>query len=247
MGSGTVGIAPGTTTLRLPDGTVIAVADWSDRDQWGSVDFVPRVGDFYSTPRDAFSYARSQTVSGSGRIATWTDSSLPRPGHMGLPQAFEFLVFAWRAAVVAPREVIESDAAQVFFETTAVRFDYNQKTRAVSTLADLLRVTPLKPPEEEIPGAPSMAPPAGIGRAPGPRQPQPPPGAPGRTHDQLDKAYMGRTFVLPIRVQENLGFAGIVEPQHRPACDALAVTLAHLGVDMTVRVYLSGLWKESVY
>jgi len=129
-----------------------------------------------------------------------------------------------------------------------VLFSYNHKVRAESTLAELLRVVTLKPPQDEAPGAVPPQPPVGVGRALRPRQQRPaavhahnpPPAVP-------DKAYTGRVFTLPIDIRERLAFECVVEPQCGISWDALAITLGHVGTDMFVRIFLSGLYQEPVY
>lgn len=86
---GTVGVAPGTSTLALADGTVIELADWIDDRYYGTV----QLSNGQSTPVEAFSAGRSQQIPGGTRTMTRVDTNIPRPGPNGLPQAFAMLVY----------------------------------------------------------------------------------------------------------------------------------------------------------
>lgn len=87
--NGTVGVAPGTSTLVLQDGTVIALADWIDDRYYGTV----QLGNGLQNPVEAFSASRSQQIPGGTRTMTQVDTNIPRPGPNGLPQAFAMLVY----------------------------------------------------------------------------------------------------------------------------------------------------------
>jgi hypothetical protein len=86
---GTVGVAPGTSTLVLADGTVIELADWIDDRYYGTV----QLSNGQGTPVEAFSAGRSQQIPGGTRTMTRVDTNVPRPGPNGLPQAFAMLVY----------------------------------------------------------------------------------------------------------------------------------------------------------
>lgn len=236
-----VSVRPGVTTVTV-GGESIALTDWVDRDHWGTVDFTARAR---SSPLDAFGYMQSQAVAGASRYATLADTSIPRAGWAGLPQGHRFLVFAWRAVAIAPSNVVRCDAAQSFFATTMVQFIYNDRVRAESTLADLLRIVVLPSPQDETPGAVPPQPFAGVGQAVHPRQQHPvavhnpPPMAP-------DKPHTGRVFTLAIDIREHLAFECRVRPQCEISWDALAITLGHVGTDMSVRIFLSGLYQTPV-
>lgn len=88
---GTVGIAPGTTTLVLPDGSVIALADWIDDKFFGAAQF--NNGD--SGQREVFQNGRSQQIPGGTRTMTSVDTNVPRTGDSGLPKDWEFLNYGW--------------------------------------------------------------------------------------------------------------------------------------------------------
>lgn len=88
---GTVGVAPSTTTLTLPDGTAVALADWIDDKLYGTVQL--QTGQ--STPVEAFSSGRSQAIPGGARVQTRVDTNIPRNGDSGLPKDWEMLVYGW--------------------------------------------------------------------------------------------------------------------------------------------------------
>lgn len=90
MSMGTVGVAPGTTTFTLQDGTVIALADWIDDRYFGVV----QLSNGQATPVEAFSAGRSQQIPGGTRSMTNVDTNIPRAGSNGLPQAYEMLIFS---------------------------------------------------------------------------------------------------------------------------------------------------------
>jgi hypothetical protein len=87
--TGTVGVAPGTSTLVLPDGSVIELADWIDDRYFGTV----QLNNGQNTPVDAFSAGRSQQIPNGTRTMTKVDTNIPRPGPNGLPQAYAMLVY----------------------------------------------------------------------------------------------------------------------------------------------------------
>lgn len=235
--AGSVGIAPGSTTIRLPDGTIIAIADWTDRDHWATVDIR---ADYTGQPLDAFACGLGQIIPGSDRFVTKADYSLPRAGYAGLPQSYEFLIFGWRAAAIGPRDLIACDAAQVFFATTAVAFRYRERTRAELPLSELLRSPPAPYPQtdEQPVGVPSTpAPNVGV------------PAARSQTPVDAGEPFaplIGRTFVLPIRIQEQLSFSCEITPQDGLAIDAIRLTLRHVGAVLSLRFFFSGLYKTPV-
>lgn len=90
MSMGTVGVAPGTTTFTLQDGTVIQLSDWIDDRIYNTV----QLSNNQSTPLECFGAGVSQQIPGGTRTLTNADTNLQRPGSTGLPQAYEMLVFA---------------------------------------------------------------------------------------------------------------------------------------------------------
>lgn len=90
MSMGTVGVAPGTTTFTLQDGTVISLADWIDDRLYGTI----QLNNAQATPTECFSAALSQQIPNGTRMLTRSDTNLIRAGSNGLPQAYEMLIFS---------------------------------------------------------------------------------------------------------------------------------------------------------
>jgi hypothetical protein len=86
---GTVGVAPGTSTLTLADGTSIALSDWIDDKFYGSV----QLSNAFNQLIEAFSTGRSQAIPGGARNQARVDTNIPRQGENGLPKDWEMLVF----------------------------------------------------------------------------------------------------------------------------------------------------------
>lgn len=93
---GKVGIAPGTTTLQLPGGKTIALADWIDDKHWTTIEL--ENGD--NDTLNGFSSGRSQQVTGGTRTNTLVDTNVPRNGDSGLPKDWEFMVYGWALEVM---------------------------------------------------------------------------------------------------------------------------------------------------
>jgi len=89
--SGMVGTAPSTTTLTLPDGSTIALADWIDDKLYGSA----QLTNGQTSPLEIFSTGRSQPIPGGIRVQTGVDTNIPRNGDTGLPKDWEMLVYGW--------------------------------------------------------------------------------------------------------------------------------------------------------
>jgi len=90
MSMGTVGVAPGTTTFTLQDGTVISLADWIDDRVFSTI----QLSNGQSGSLECFGAGLSQQIPGGTRTLTSADTNLQRPGSNGLPQAYELLVFS---------------------------------------------------------------------------------------------------------------------------------------------------------
>jgi len=88
---GYVGVAPGTTTITLPDGTTVALSDWIDDKLYGTV----QLNNGQTNEIIAFSNGRSQPIPGGTRIQTRADTNIPRNGETGLPKDWEMLVYGW--------------------------------------------------------------------------------------------------------------------------------------------------------
>jgi len=94
--SGKVGIAPGTTTLTLPNGVTVALGDWIDDKHWTTIEL--ENGD--NDTLNAFSSGRSQQITGGSRTNTLVDTNVPRNGDSGLPKDWEFYVYGWAMEVM---------------------------------------------------------------------------------------------------------------------------------------------------
>jgi hypothetical protein len=88
--AGTVGVAPGTTTLQLDDGSVIQLVDYIDDKHWGTCEW--STGD--TSAISVFSAALSQAIPGGTRPLFRVDTNIPRSGDNGLPQSWEFYVYS---------------------------------------------------------------------------------------------------------------------------------------------------------
>lgn len=86
---GSVGVAPGTSTLTLPDGSSIALSDWIDDKFYGTVQFA----NAFNQLVEGFSTGRSQQIPGGTRNQLRVDTNIPRQGENGLPKDWEMLVF----------------------------------------------------------------------------------------------------------------------------------------------------------
>lgn len=93
---GAVGVAPSTTTLDLPDGSTIALADWIDDKFYSTV----QLNNGQTTPVIAFMNTRSQQVAGGTRISTRVDTNIPRSGANGVPKDWEMLVYGLSVMIV---------------------------------------------------------------------------------------------------------------------------------------------------
>jgi hypothetical protein len=87
--AGTVGVAPGTTTLTLPNGQTVAISDWIDDKLYSTV----QITNNQTSPVEAFTAGRSQPIPGGQRASTRVDTNIPRNGDSGLPQSWEMYVY----------------------------------------------------------------------------------------------------------------------------------------------------------
>lgn len=93
---GAVGVAPSTTTIDLPDGSTIALADWIDDKFYSTV----QLNNGQNTPVIAFMNTLSQPIAGGTRISTRVDTNIPRSGSNGLPKDWEMLVYGISVMIV---------------------------------------------------------------------------------------------------------------------------------------------------
>lgn len=87
--AGTVGVAPGTTTITMPNGQTVSIEDWIDDKLYSTVQFT----NGQTTPVEAFVSGRSQPVPGGTRAATRVDTNVPRSGDTGLPMSWEMYIY----------------------------------------------------------------------------------------------------------------------------------------------------------
>lgn len=87
--AGTVGVAPGTTTITMESGQTIQISDWIDDKLYSTV----QVNNGQNGPVEAFSAGRSQQIPGGTRTSTRVDTNIPRAGSAGLPQSWEMYVY----------------------------------------------------------------------------------------------------------------------------------------------------------
>lgn len=88
--AGTTGTPPATTTMTLPNGRAIALADWIDDRHWGNAELENADTDEI----DLFSNGRGAQIPGGTRQMTWWDTNLPAAGQNGLPKDWEFYVYS---------------------------------------------------------------------------------------------------------------------------------------------------------
>ncbi len=133
--AGTVGVAPGTTTIQMADGKTISIEDWIDDKLYSTVQLVNQ----QSSPVEAFIAGRSQPISGGTRASTQVDTNVPRSGDSGLMQSWEMYIYS---LCVSPVRVMRPTAAGA-----VVLADGSGALSNVPTLQTLLnvdRVTYLK-------------------------------------------------------------------------------------------------------
>lgn len=90
MAGGTVGVAPGTTTITLENGQTIQISDWIDDKLYSTV----QLANGQNGPVEAFSAGRSQQIPGGTRTSTRVDTNIPRAGSAGLPKDWEMYVYS---------------------------------------------------------------------------------------------------------------------------------------------------------
>lgn len=232
---GSVGVAPGTTTLALPDGSHVALADWIDDKLYGTVQLVNAQG----TPVEAFSGGRSQPIPGGTRVQTRVDTNIPRNGDSGLPKDWEMLIYGiglkmtrvCRPASGGTQPVLADGSGALsnpailntLFQVdrvTYLEFNYNGKAYTTGVMQDY---------------------PTGHGFSV------------FSTNTSFELAQNGvpsprdrLAMVLPIWMRENLGYKMIFQPE---AALVLSQAASDGGTALTfadVKVYLYGLIKRTV-
>lgn len=232
---GSVGVAPGTTTLRLPDGTAIQLSDWIDDKLYATV----QLTNGQSTPVEAFSSGRSQAIPGGTRTTTRVDTNVPRAGDGGLPKDWEMLIYGIGVKMVrverpqtGQTQPVLSDGTGAlsnvptlqtlfnFDRVTFLAFEYNSKIYTAGVAQDY---------------------PQGHGYNV------------FSTNPSFELAQLGvpsprdrNALVLPIHMRENLGYKMIFQPEGAIVVNQLA---SDGGANLTfadVKTYLYGLIKRTV-
>lgn len=150
--AGTVGVAPGTTTITLPNGQTVSIEDWIDDKLYSTV----QLTNTQTTPVEAFVAGRSQQISGGSRTSTRVDTNVPRSGDTGLPMSWEMYVYgigikpvrAMRGTTANPSNPVLADGSgalsnpvqlQTLFNVdrvTYLEFAYNDKKYTYGVLQD---------------------------------------------------------------------------------------------------------------
>jgi hypothetical protein len=145
--SGKTGTAVGTTTLTLPGGRSIALADWIDDRHWTTIELANADNDTL----EAFVQGRSQPIVGGTRNMTLVDTNIESTGSMGHAKAHEFMVYSIAieyvratrvaGAAVNPALANYSDPLtfRTFFELSRrlfIRYMYNTKKFSEGLVVD---------------------------------------------------------------------------------------------------------------
>lgn len=127
--AGTVGVAPGTTTITLPNGQTVSIEDWIDDKLYSTVQFT----NGQTTPVEAFVAGRSQIISGGSRTSTRVDTNVPRSGDTGLPMSWEAYIYGigvkmvrvMRAPTAAPTAPTLADGSGALSDPPQLRTLFN--------------------------------------------------------------------------------------------------------------------------
>jgi len=143
-----VGTAPGTITLMMPNGLVYALQDWIDDKLYSTVEW--QNGD--AQPLSAMISGLSAVITGGARSNTEVDTNVPKDGNAGLPKDYQFHVYGWgiklvRATRVTPPATTITDlstfsdpvALRTFFEIDRrlfFQYVYNRKEYTEGVIQD---------------------------------------------------------------------------------------------------------------
>ncbi len=228
---GFVGVAPGTTTITLQDGTTVALSDWIDDKLYGTV----QLNNTQNNQVIAFSNGRSQPIPGGTRIQTRVDTNIPRNGETGLPKDWEMLVYGWgwklvRATRPAPGQTQPtlpdfSDPVdqRTYFDidrTVFFQYVYNDKKYTEGTMQEYpqghgMSLTTTQPTREQVNNG-----------VPSPR-------------DRL-------ALVLPVHERENLSYQGVLQPEAALAIAQIASDGGAVLNFVDAKLYKYGLIKRTV-
>jgi hypothetical protein len=235
MSMGTVGVAPGTTTFNLQDGTVIALADWIDDRVFGVV----QLSNGQSGSLECFGAGLSQQIPGGTRTLTTADTNLQRPGSNGLPQAYELLVFSIGIDFVRACRPQTGGAQPVIADGSGALSEPLRN----STFFGINRITNIQFKYREkvyAEGVPVNFP---NGRG----------AYINVTSSDFEVVNNGRpdprsrnSMVLPVRLQENLSFKVVFAPQSPLAISQLATDGGTNLTFVDAKTELNGLYKRPV-
>lgn len=149
--AGTVGVAPGTTTIQLDSGKTISIEDWIDDKLYSTV----QLANGQTSPVEAFVAGRSQPVPGGTRASSRVDTNVPRSGDTGLPMSWEMYIYGLGIKLVrvcrpptgATQPVLSDGSGalsnvptlQTLFNidrVTYLEFRYNEKAYTFGVLQD---------------------------------------------------------------------------------------------------------------
>ena len=232
---GFVGVAPGTTTLTLPDGSTIALADWIDDKLYGSV----QVENGDTGQVEAFSNGRSQPIPGGTRAQTRVDTNVPRNGDNGLPKDWEMLVYGWGLKIVrvcrpatnaSEPQLADTNGAlsdpptlRTAFDIDRITFfayEYNAKVYTTGVLQDY---------------------PTGHGFSVFSTNP-----AFELANNGIPSPRDRVALVLPVHERENLGYKGIFQPEAALIINQAASDGGDALTFADIKVYKYGLIKRTV-
>jgi hypothetical protein len=228
---GYVGVAPGTTTIKLQDGTTIALSDWIDDKFYGTV----QLNNGQNNQVIAFSNGRSQPIPGGTRIQTRVDTNVPRNGETGLPKDFEMLVYGWGWKLVRATRPDEGQTQpslpsysdpvdqRTYFDLDRVLFfqyNYNDKKYTEGTMQEYpqghgMSLTTTNPAREQV-----------VNGVPSPR-------------DRL-------ALILPVHERENLSYQGVLQPEAALVINQAAIDGGDDLHFVDAKLYKYGLIKRTV-
>jgi hypothetical protein len=231
---GYVGVAPGTTTITLPDGTTVALSDWIDDKLYGTGE----LSNGQNNQIILFSNGKSQPIPGGTRVQTRVDTNVPRNGETGLPKDWEMLVYGWGFKFVraerpnAAGQVVLPDVGGAWSDPVSQRtyfsidrvvffeYRYNDKMYTQGVIQDY--------PQG---GGPTMS-------------------TTNAAREQVNNGVPSPrdrvALVLPVHERENLTYQGIIQPE---AALVIAQPASIGGADLDhvdLKLYKFGLIKRTV-
>ena len=218
-----VGVAPGTTTLRLPDGTLLELHDWVATSLYSTCIIEPTR---YTDTINLFSNGLGQQIIGSfqNKFNTRAHTNVPRGGYCGLPKSWQFYINGVYAETNYERNSIVED----WLFTTSATIIYNGKPYLDTPLSALMNPTTMVYPlEEPLHNEFSISPTDTYGR--------------GRTKN------IGLNLALPILLRENLMYEVHVTSSCHKIQARLADYVREQERELYLRVHLDGLLRKPVY